>query len=332
MTSRPRVLAAPLRGLLVGAAALFLASNLLMAAVQIALIVAGSDALDWNIYVAATERYPTGELYARAEWWYGWRYSPVAVYAFLPVAPIGEAAWRLLLLAALFALPPPLPFLGLASYPFWFALHAGNIIVLVVVVAYWALRGRGWAIGIFLGLALLVPRPLMVPIVIWLLWKHPAWRWGFGVLFALHAVAVVATGYLPAWLATLARTTEQEVAGQYNVAPSALVGIWWMLAAVPLAIVAFRAQRPALSGLLLQPYWLPYYLLVVLADQWPQLKEWRQLTGWRTYITSLGVPRDLIPFPEPPGTGRRWGKRRGHEERKVDEQDPRQGNELGHGG
>ncbi len=61
----------------------------------------------------------------------------------------------------------------------------------------------------------------------------------------------------------------------FNVAPSAIIGPVWIVLAIPLAVWAFRAQRPALSGLLLQPYWLPYYLLILLADPLPSRSWWR---------------------------------------------------------
>lgn len=275
-------LATGIRWLGLGAISFFVASNLLLVAVQISLILAGSDAFDWHIYVAAAERFSDGTLYEQTEWCYGWRYSPIAVFPLLLIAPIGETAWRLLLGLSLVGLPGPARFLALASYPFWFAIHAGSLIVPIVVVAYLALRGHRWAIGVFLCLALLVPRPLMFPIAAWLLWTHPAWRWPFVGLFVLHAVAVMATGCADEWLASLLVTARDEVAGAFNVAPSALIGLPWLLLAGPLAIWALAAERPALSGLLLQPYWLPYYLLILLADRLPA-RSW-----WLSRLTPIG--------------------------------------------
>ena len=280
-----------LRMCLIGAVAFFLAASLLMAGIQIVLIATGSDALDWAMYVAATERFWTGNLYESAEWWYGWRYSPVAVFPLMLLAPLGETAWRLLLGLALVGLPGRLRLLALASYPFWFAIHAGNAIVFVVVAAYWAVRGNVWAIGIFLALALLIPRPLMAPIVLWILLRHPPWRLRFLIMFVVHGVMVLATGYLGEWLAKLVATTGEEIVKYVNVGPSAIIGLSWMVVAVPVAIWAFRAGRPALSGLLLQPYWLPYYLLMPLSDRWPPV-SW-----WRDRFSPLAVPRLVSEAP-----------------------------------
>lgn len=289
-------LATGIQWLGLGAISFFVASNLLLVAVQIGLILAGSDAIDWHIYLAATERFGDGTLYERSEWWYAWRYSPIAVFPLLLLAPIGETAWRLLLGLSLVGLPGPARFLALASYPFWFAIHAGSFIVPIVVVAYLALRGHKWAIGVFLCLALLVPRPLMFPIAAWLLWTHRVWRWPFVGLFVLHAAAVMASGYADDWLAALVFTAPEEIAQAYNVAPSALIGLSWLLLAAPLAIWALAAKRPALSGLLLQPYWLPYYLLILLADALPA-RSW-----WLSRLTPFRPPAGAAEGA-PPGAG-----------------------------
>jgi hypothetical protein len=270
-----RPLAVAIQWLGLGATGLFVACNLVMVGVTVVAILSGSDGVDWLTYVAATDRFADGTLYESGEWWYGWRYSPVAVFPFMLIAQVGEAVWRLLLGLSLVGLPGRARFLALASYPFWFAIHAGSLIVPTVVVAYLALRGNRWAIGAYFVLSVLVPRPLMIPIAAWLLWKHHAWRVPFVVLFIAHAAAVVATGYGEEWLAVLAEVGPAEVAQQLNVAPSALVGFWWLVPALPLACWAFAVGRPAMAGLLIQPYWLPYYLLILLADRIPAQGWWR---------------------------------------------------------
>lgn len=282
--------AAPWRWLLYGAIALLIATNLLMVALQGTLILSGSDALDWHTYVEAVARWGSPDLYQRTEWWYGWRYSPVAVPLFAPIAWMGETAWRLLHLVALAGLPGWRRLVALASYPFWFDVHAGNILIFVAVAAYWALRGNRWGIGATLLIALLVPRPFMLPLVAWIMWKEPEWRWPFAAMFVVHAALVLASGYAFDWLALLLRVGGEEAALNINAAPSALIGLWWMVAAVPLAAWAFWRGRPATAGLLLQPYWLPYYLLMPLADRWK-----RTTSRW---CTSSGQRR----------TARRWSR------------------------
>lgn len=294
----PHRVDAALRWSLLAAIGLFAAVNVVMASLQIAVMLIGSDAVDWQIYIVASDRFWAGTLYQPAESWYAWRYSPVAVFPFAALAPVGQTIWRVLLLASLVTLPRRVAFLALASYPLWFAIHAGSVIVLVVMAAYWALRGRWWAIGAFLILALLIPRPLMIPIVIWVLWKESGWRIAFVILFVVHAGLVAATGYLDDWVTMLLATGAQEIESVFNVAPSAIIGPAWVLVAIPLALWAFRTQRPALSGLLLQPYWLPYYLMILLADPLPS-RSW-----WLDHLPSEFTSRvRWFRLPDRPGEG-----------------------------
>jgi hypothetical protein len=105
----------------------------------------------------------------------------------------------------------------------------------------------------------------MIPLVAWLLIRHPQWRLPFCAIAAASVLFAASTGHLGAWVGvTLASTSEMGVSYQYG--PSAIIGWWWMLAGVPLSLLAFWKGNPATAGLLLQPYWLPYYLVLPVAD------------------------------------------------------------------
>lgn len=240
------------------------AASLAVSGVYIAAMLAGSDALDFAVYQLAIKRFADGALYDFGPVWYGWRYSPVAVFPLALVVPLGETVWRLLHVAAVFALPGWTRWIVLASFPFWFDVMAGNVMTFVFVATFWALRGNRWATGALLVTALLVPRPLMLPLVVWILWTRPEWRVPFALVTVAHTAIALAT--YPEWFALIVWAGGAQVGSAVNLAPSALVGVWWMLVAVPLAAWAWWRGRPALSGLLLQPYWLPYYLLMPLAD------------------------------------------------------------------
>jgi len=288
---------APWRYALYAATILLVVANFAQVGLQVAWILLQSDGTDWHVFAVAWDRFNDGTLYVEESWWYIFRWSPVAAPLLIPVAIIGENAWRVLHIVALAGLPGWRRLVALASYPFWFDVQAGNIMILVLIAAYWGLRGNAWAIGTTLVLALLVPRPLMVPLVAWLLWKHAGWRVPFAIMFIAHAGAVVATGYATEWLGVLLQATPQML-GDLNVGPSAIVGVWWMLLAVPLAAVAFWRGYPAISGLLLQPYWLPYYLLMPLADRYsPQPRLNQQFSGGvesrsSPHLTSVGEVPD----------------------------------------
>lgn len=154
----------------------------------------------------------------------------------------------------------------LLANPFWFDLWLGNIKVLVLWLASWGLTGRRWAVVGYLVLAVLVPRPLVIPLAVWFLWKEPWVRLPFVAMFGLHALGVVASGWGDEWLARLAAAAGNEVRSPYNYGPSQFIGMLWLPIGLVLGAVAWHRGRPALAGLLVAPYWLPYYFLLPLAE------------------------------------------------------------------
>src|SRR5205823_450904 len=117
---------------------------------------------------------------------------PIVAWLFVPISWLGPTMWRILHVAAALALPGRrLALLVLVSWPFWFDFATGNVVVLALLLAVYALRGsRGAGLG-FLAMTLLVPRPLMLPVAGWLLWKRPWLRWPAIGLFAAHVVIVL---------------------------------------------------------------------------------------------------------------------------------------------
>jgi len=222
--------------------------------------------VDWEQYVEAFRRLDGGDLYAATDT-YAYHYSPVLAYAFGLLAPVGVLGWRLLHLAAAFALPSwPMRLLALVSWPLWYDIEAGNLMIFVVLAAAWALKGNRVGIGVFLALALLVPRPLMAPVAIWLLWKRPEWRIPFVAAFGAHLLVVVGVGWGHAWLTALL-AAGADVGIPSNVGPSRFVGtVPWLLIGFPLAAWMTWKGRVGLASLAVSPYWLPYYLLMPLLE------------------------------------------------------------------
>lgn len=228
----------------------------------------GDPGADWTIFGEAGRRASSGgDLYA-VEDAYAFRYSPLLAHAFAALHLIGPLAWRALHVAAVASLAwvdTRLALVTLLAWPFWFDVEAGNLMAFTFVLAAWALAGRGWAIGGFFILGLLVPRPLALPIIVWLLWKHPAWRLPFVGLFIVHAAAVLATGWGPAWVAALAASTA-ETGSALNFGPSRLIGSIWIPIGLVLAGILTWRGRLGLASLAASPYWLPYYFLMPLLD------------------------------------------------------------------
>jgi hypothetical protein len=235
--------------------------NALLIANQPSIILAGYPGADLRAYQSASERVWSGGLYAH-EPPYDFRYSPVAAYLFTALRFVDPAVWRVLHIAAALALPTwPMRLLLLASWPFAFDLQLGNLMTFILLLAVWGLRGNRVAALIFLALALLAPRPLVVPIAAWLLWRQPWLRWPFAAMFVGHAGLVLASGWGDEWISRLVTSTD-EIGSAFNVGPTALIGQWWFVIGIPLGIWLFWRGWVGLSGLALTPYVLPYYLML----------------------------------------------------------------------
>jgi hypothetical protein len=239
--------------------------NALLVANQFSIMLAGYPGADLLVYQEAARRVGEGGLYANDSS-YVFRYSPIAAYLFIPLGLVTPLIWRALHVAGALALPTwPMRILLLASWPLAFDLQLGNVMTFVLVAGAWALRRNRLAALIFFAFCLLFPRPFMLPIAAWLLWRQAWLRWPFVILFGLHAALVLATGLGGAWLHQLFGSTEM-VESVFNVGPTAVVGLWWLLMGLPLGAWLFWRGRVGLAGLAVSPYLLPYYLMVALLD------------------------------------------------------------------
>jgi hypothetical protein len=237
----------------------------ILSAIWIVLILSGSASADWRIYVEASQRVSAGGLYEVTDI-YAFRASPFLALAFAVLAPMGPTIWRLLHLVAAAAMPTwPLRLAVLVAWPFWFDVQHGNLLTFVLLAAAWALRGSRIAGVIYLGLALLMPRPLFLPIAAWLLWQRRDLRLPFVAMFVAHTAAVLVSGWSGAWLQQLFSSVD-EVSSIWNLGPSRLIGLWWMVIGLPLAIWLTLRGRVGLASLAASPYLLPYYLLFGLVD------------------------------------------------------------------
>lgn len=220
---------------------------------------------DYLVFVDAAERVWAGSSSPyRGSTPFIW--SPRAAYPLIVLDWIGPDVWRLLHVVAAFAFPTwTQRLLVLALYPFWFDVNTGNIMVFVALVAVYAMRAQRWAGWTFLGLTLLMPRPLMLPIAAWLLWKQPEYRVGFAALVVAHGVAVLATPWWAEWIETML-FSGGRLDNIFNIGPGRLLGTWWLLAGVPLGWWLFRRGQVGWAGLAISPYVLPQYLLIALAS------------------------------------------------------------------
>lgn len=193
------------------------------------------------------------------------RWSPVAAWLLVPLTAFGPWIWTAAQFAALVALRSlSLAVVTLLFWPFWQDVQAGNVMVFVLLAGVWALRGNAYGIGAWFVLALLIPRPLMLPLTAWLLWKHHEWRLPFaGMAIASVGLAAV-TGLLPDWIGALAASTEEVYAERWG--PAVWLGLVGVIAASGAAVVLAWRGWVGAASLLISPYWLVYYPLVLILD------------------------------------------------------------------
>ena len=199
--------------------------------------------------------------------WVKW--SPLAASAFVTViVPLGFGIWAALHIAALALFRrPDVALLVSASFPFWSDLLNGNILIFALVAAWRAIDGSRTATIAYCVIAAAVPRPIMLPVLAWLLIRRPVARWAFGAALAVVLVAAAATGDLEIWLQRLLAASAPEMGdATHNFAPSLFFGSAWLAIAWPLAVFALWRGWLGLASLLASPYWLPYYLLMTLLD------------------------------------------------------------------
>jgi hypothetical protein len=249
---------------LVALLALVAIPNLFMVALTISAFYLADVGYDWQIFVEAGRRVLEGGLY---DWngFYTYRYSPLLAYVFAAITPIGLIGWGAAHVVVLLAMPTRLlAVITVLLWPFWSDLYNGNTMTFVVVAAATALTGSRIGTGAFLAMAILMPRPLVLPLVTWIMWKRPEWRVPFLVGFALHSALVLALGFGPAWLTALSRATEGTAVADFG--PAAFIGAWWLPIGLALAAVLTWWGRLGVASLAASPYWLPQYLLMLLLD------------------------------------------------------------------
>jgi hypothetical protein len=267
--TRERAIRLARRAVILATIALAVAANLLG---LFTIVIDHERAFDWETYVEAARRFPLGTLY---EWEhpYSYRYAPQFAPILGLLTSIGLPAWRVAHFLALAILPSRrLAILLLVSYPFWFDVNTGNLMVFVLLAAAWAYRGNGVATAVYLALCVLVPRPIMLPLLAWTLWQRPAWRMPFVGMVLLGVLTAVPTGYLPAWIDALGQAGVGDIGNDFNLSPSQFIGAWWLLIGIPLAAWLTVRQRLGWATLAVSPYLLPYYFQM-LGLELVQLRE-----------------------------------------------------------
>jgi hypothetical protein len=223
---------------------------------------------DWNAYAEAARRFGGSDLYVWGGEYY-FRYAPISAPLLGAITGLGIGAWRVFQIVATLAFPSRvLTLLVLVSYPFFFDVNTGNLMIFVALTGFWAMRGNRIATGVYLALTVLIPRPLMLPLAVWILWKRPEWRVPFALLVTVVIISTVATGHAAAWPNALLAATD-DVMNPFNFGPTGIVGPVWLLLGIPLAAWLTYRGHVGWASLAISPYLLPYYYLMLVL-------EWRR--------------------------------------------------------
>ncbi|MDQ2933550.1 MAG: hypothetical protein M3R49_00960 [Chloroflexota bacterium] len=220
------------------------------------------ETIDWDTFATLPERLASGTLYDLDDYW---RWSPVAAWLLVPLASLGGLGYAALVAAHVAILPTlgyrMLPVL--LSWPFVVDALEGNLFTFVVVLGVLAFSGSRWATYGFFSAFLLMPRPIMLAALLWLLARDRRNIAAFAILLAVHTALVALSGYGSQWIATLSRSGG-DIANLGNVSPSHWIGPVWLVIGIPLGAWLLSRGHVGPASLAITPYVLPQYLLALL--------------------------------------------------------------------
>lgn len=192
--------------------------------------------------------------------WFRWAPPAGWLWATL-IVPVGMAGWMVAHVAALGLLRDwRMALIVALSVPFWADTLNGNTLTFAFVAAWLALRGSRSGTVVFIVLAVLMPRPLMLPTLAWVVWHD---RRYLPVLIGVGVAVVglsLAAGQMDDF-ATRLLDSRDQLMNRWNLAPSAIVGQAWVPISLALAALLTIRGHIGLASLFAQPYWFGYYLL-----------------------------------------------------------------------
>lgn len=223
---------------------------------------------DWRAHTEAGIRILQGlNPYTEFGGYFGLRWSPIISYAFGLLAWLPFWAWAALhVVAALGFRDWRVSALVLVSWPFILDTIDGGIMIFVALAAWWAYRGSRFGTAAFFAFVLLVPRPMMLPLSIWLLWNRPGLRVPLLAMALVHVMAVLASGWGDEWVGRLLSSGVGPIVDPVNISPSRFLGSTWVPIGLILAAGLMWKGRLGWASLAASPYVLPPYLLMLLLD------------------------------------------------------------------
>jgi hypothetical protein len=220
------------------------------------------DPADWDTWRAVPNGLRQGTLYNLGTE-LPFILSPLMAPVMATIGMLGMWLVGALQVATVFLLRSPLLIgLTLVSWGFWTGVLGGSAFGFVFVAGALAMRGSKSAALIYMALLFLMPRPVQMPLALYLLWHRPDLRWPTATIAMVNAVGVLLTGYADEWLAALSTLGVPA----WNLGPAALIGTWWLVLGIPLGAVLLWRGHPGWAGLAWSTYWVPHYFLMPLVD------------------------------------------------------------------
>lgn len=212
---------------------------------------------DWQLWTNLPGAIERGAIYDIGPLPFVW--SVPAAYLMAGVSFLGYWPWFALHFAAVGLLwrTPLLAVLMAASWPLWVDAAEGNTFAFIAVVGVLAVNGSRAGGIAYLVLCALIPRPVQLPLALWLVWSRPDLR--IPALAAGAVVLAASIGQVGEW-AHAVRAYEPP----FNMSPTHFFGPAWWVVGLPLAAWLSWRGKLGLAGLAISPYVMPYYLLVAV--------------------------------------------------------------------
>ena len=133
----------------------------------------------------------------------------------------------------------------------------------VVVAGALALRGNRPAALAYIGLCLLMPRPVQLPLLLWLLWHDRSLIKPMVVMFAVHGALVLGSGFAAQWISA---GIGYGGSTAISLGPTRYFGLAWLAVGIPLGALLTWRGHVGWAGLAIAPYVLAQYLLMPLIE------------------------------------------------------------------
>jgi hypothetical protein len=192
------------------------------------------------------------------------RWSPLLAYLFWALQPIGFWGWTVLTMAPILLLRDARLILLFASaWPLWHDVVTGVSFLFVPLAAVLAVRGSTAAAYVYAALTFLIPRPLMLPVLAWLLWHRPELRLPTLAIGVVLTAGAFLTGWTDEWISTLLFLGSEPTEFRINLL--AVMGPAWIVM-VALAVWLTVKGRLGLASIAIAPYWLMSYALMLILE------------------------------------------------------------------